>query len=379
MSRSAPSRDAAIYAAEAHAFYERKVGPPPHSGGGGAEFQTAQMALRLADAGLETAHIVYPVKDLAETPERLTVVMRAAYQGEGGPLAKLREARAIWRSLKEADARVNILRAYGLHLVVGAIFSKVHRRPWVMSGSNDLEFEPEKRSGPRAGRLYRWAISSADSIVGQTGQQREIAEREFPDVEDFDVIRSFAEPAEPAKGPFDAFLWASRVVDYKRPLEYVELARAFPEGRFRMVLVEMPDSPPDMMAELRAAGEELDNLEILDAMPRAGILELMEKTVAVVVTSEYEGMPNVFLEAWARGIPVLTLSFDPDERVASERLGISAKGSREAFADGARRLWTDSSARAELGERGREYVAANHYPEVIGRKWAEKLRPLLER
>ena len=377
MSRSEPSRDVAIYAAEAHAFYERKAGPPPHFGGGGAEFQTAQMALRLADSGLETAHIVYPVQDLAETPERLTVVARSAYQGEGGPLAKLREARAIWKSLREADARVNILRAYGLHLVVGAIYSKLHRRPWVMSGSNDLEFMPEKRSGPRVGRLYRWAIGSADSIVTQTAQQGEIAEREFPDVEDFDVIRSFAEPAEPAAGPFESFLWAGRVVDYKRPLEYVELARAFPDATFRMVLVEMPDSPPEIMAALHAAGEELDNLEVLGAMPREGILELMESTIAVVVTSEYEGMPNVFLEAWARGIPVLTLSFDPDGRIEDDGLGISAGGSRTAMVDGARRLSSDPDVRRQMGERGRDYVAANHYPEVIGRKWADKLAPLL--
>ena len=162
MSRSEPSRDVAIYAAEAHAFYERKAGPPPHFGGGGAEFQTAQMALRLAESGLETAHIVYPVKDLAETPERLTVVARSDYQGEGGLLAKLREARAIWKSLREADARVNILRAYGLHLVVGAIYSKLHRRPWVMSGSNDLEFMPEKRSG----RAHRAPLPLGDRLGG---------------------------------------------------------------------------------------------------------------------------------------------------------------------------------------------------------------------
>ena len=379
MSRSGPSRDVAIYAAEAHAFYERKAGPPPHSGGGGAEFQTAQMALRLAESGLETAHIVYPVKDLAETPERLTVVARSEYQGEGGVLAKLREARAIWKSLREADARVNILRAYGLHLVVGAIFSKLHRRPWVMSGSNDLEFMPEKRSGPRAGRLYRWAIRSADSIVTQTSQQCEIAEREFPEVGDFDVIRSFAEPAEPAKGPAEAFLWAARIVDYKRPLEYTELARAFPEARVRMVVVEMPDSPPEIVADLHAAAADLDNLEMLEAMPRAGILELMETTTAVVVTSEYEGMPNVFLEAWAREIPVLTLSFDPDGLIESDGLGISAGDSREAFVEAARRLWEDPVLRRQMGARGREYVARTHYPEVIGRKWAEKLAPLVGR
>jgi hypothetical protein len=46
-------------------------------------------------------------------------------------------------------------------------------------------------------------------------------------------------------------------------------------------------------------------------------------------------MPNTFVEAWGHGVPVLTLSFDPDGVVDAYGLGIAARGSWERFVAGA--------------------------------------------
>jgi glycosyltransferase involved in cell wall biosynthesis len=103
----------------------------------------------------------------------------------------------------------------------------------------------------------------------------------------------------------------------------------------------------------------------------------MERSTAVVVTSEHEGMPNVFLEAWARGIPVISLHFDPDGRIAGEGLGLIADGSWEEFVAAVRRLWTDPELRRQIGERARRYVAREHSPEAVGKRWAAALREAL--
>jgi hypothetical protein len=69
-------------------------------------------------------------------------------------------------------------------------------------------------------------------------------------------------------------------------------------------------------------------------------------------------MPNVFLEAWAAGIPVISLHFDPDQRIADE--GHLSRRLRDELSRRAK--VTDPELRRQLGDRGREYVARVHSP-----------------
>ena len=102
---------------------------------------------------------------------------------------------------------------------------------------------------------------------------------------------------------------------------------------------------PDLVERVHRRGEQLPNVDVLAALPRAQLLDLVSRAVAVVKTSEVEGMPNTFLEAWARGVPVLTLNIDPGERIAEHGVGLLADGSQERFAELARRLWTEPALR----------------------------------
>jgi glycosyltransferase involved in cell wall biosynthesis len=162
-------------------------------------------------------------------------------------------------------------------------------------------------------------------------------------------------------------------------MSYVELARSIPEARFIMIPVITVDVDPREAAELRTAAGALSNLELRDPVPHAELGTLIESTVAVVNTSILEGMPNAFLEAWARGIPVLTLQFDPDDVVAREELGVSAQGSWDRFVQGARELWDGRSNRDGLARRLQAYVGETHSMEAVGAKWSALIRKVGQR
>jgi len=100
---------------------------------------------------------------------------------------------------------------------------------------------------------------------------------------------------------------------------------------------------------------------------------VIDRAVAVVNTSDFEGMPNVFLEGWTRGVPALALSHDPDGTIQRHRLGAFANGSPEKLVDLARRLWEQRSAQGVLAERCRRYIAERHSADVVAAQWQEAL------
>ncbi|MEK6326233.1 MAG: glycosyltransferase family 4 protein [Actinomycetota bacterium] len=380
----APRSDIAIYAPFAFHYYEDResYGDQPPRGGGGAELQTRLLAEVLARKGLRVAHIVYGRDRPITAPvPTLELVKRKPWPGRRGLLGKLLEGLRVWRSLGDADARVYVFRGGGAYLMVGVAFCLVRRRGLVLSASNDLDFIFDRPDRSRWGQvLYRAALRRSQCIVVQTTQQLELARGGLGAGARVELIPSFAEPmngAAPAPEP-EAFLWAARLVSYKLPLRYVELAQALPEARFWMVAPVTSETSEELLEQLTEAVGETPNLELMPNQWRENLLEMIGRSAAVVVTSSHEGMPNVFLEAWARGVPVISLHFDPDRRIADEGLGLFADGSWEEFVGAARKLWTEPELRRRMGDRGREYVARVHSPESVGERWAAALREALD-
>jgi glycosyltransferase involved in cell wall biosynthesis len=367
--RRARAHDVAIYAPSGALYYGRH-----RSWMGGAELQSTVLAHALKARGLRVAHIVYPVTE----PRRIeasapTLVERAEWQGDRR-LGGLAEAAAIWRSCLRADAKAYIVRGSGGHMIAAAAFCRAFRRRLIFSSSSDLDFDFARQDrNPGTLRFYKASLRLADVLVVQTDRQRELARRAFPDVDPV-VIPSFAEPAESVNGAARYFLWVDRLVEYKLPERYVELATALPDARFRMVAGVTEETPPGMAERIESAAGRLPNLELLPPRPRSQLLEEMEQAVAVVKTSRVEGMPNGFLEAWARGVPVLSLNVDPDSKIENNGIGVAAGGSMERFIDSAATLWGDPDVRKAIGERARQFVQEVHSPEAVTDRWAAVLK-----
>jgi glycosyltransferase involved in cell wall biosynthesis len=366
--------DVAIYTTSAATagLYDSAVGRS-----GGAERQMTLLARTLAAGGFDVAHIAYRPRDPVPLPDRLSLVHRGRYAGNrrfvGGPLEALR----IWRALEAADARVVVVRTASPAVGLVALFCRVRGRSMIFSSSGNLDFDSNKVPGRLDRALYRLGVRLATAVVVQSQDQAELARRAFPKLRRVERIASFAETAPPSDDGHrpDAFLWVGRLVGSKQPMRYVELARALPDARFIMIAVPQKTGPVGI-DDLRAAVKGVPNLELLDPLPHERLSELVAGAVAIVNSSTFEGMPNVFLEAWAHGVPALSLQFDPDNVIAAHGLGIVAGGSWEQFVAGARELWETRANREELSLRTRAYVVEVHSPVAVGARWSELIREL---
>jgi glycosyltransferase involved in cell wall biosynthesis len=366
--------DVAIYAPKAGDLYGRNRGA---EGGGGAELQTYFLATGLARRGVRVGHIVLTVDDPEAVEPGLTLVERedvAAGERFRVPL----EIREIWRSLSRADPAIVIVRGSGGYVIPIVAWSVAHRRQLIFATSSDLDFDLHRPDrNPLNLRAYGAAARRAARLVVQTEQQRRLAAKTFPRLP-ARVIPSFAETFPPSEATPEYFLWADRATEYKRPDAFLDLAAAVPEARFRMIPSLTRETTDELWGRIAERAASLPNVELLDRCSRPELLEQISVAVALVKTSEAEGMPNTFLESWARAVPVLSLSVDPDDRIATYGGGIVAGDDPDAFAAAAHRLSAEPGLRAELGARGRQFVVSHHSIEAVLDRWLEVIAELTE-
>ena len=336
--------------------------------------QMALLARGLVGLGARVAMVAYELDGKGHTHESIDgvdLVPRAAYQSPVGVRAKLTEASEIYANVAAADPGIVVTKCAVPATGLLAAATKLQRRRFVYASASAFDFDyGAMEAKQRNVALFHLGVRLADQIVVQNVEQRELCQRRFR--RSATVIKSIAEPAEQRTQEPEAFLWAGRVVGYKRPLEFIQLARVVPEATFWMVC--LPGwGGEGVMRKVRQAARTAPNLELFDPLPRHELMRLVERAVAVVNTSDLEGMPNTFIEGWARGVPALALAYDPDGLIQRHRMGGFAAGSPQRLASLARQLWESRQHQEEIALRCRRYVLSEHAPEIVHSQWFDAL------
>jgi glycosyltransferase involved in cell wall biosynthesis len=145
----------------------------------------------------------------------------------------------------------------------------------------------------------------------------------------------------------------------------IEIARRLPHRRF--VMIGGSAAPGERLRHgyfegIRDAAAKLPNVEFKGFMPLAEVESWFDRASVLVNTSVYEGMPNIFLQAWARGIPTVA-TVD----VGAESIYKKIKNEEEA-AEEIEQLVTDELHWARASARCREYFERSHSStEVLAR------------
>jgi glycosyltransferase involved in cell wall biosynthesis len=363
-------------------FYMPTIAPLLRPGSslppGGAETQVLLLTKQLARIGLRVALVAHLLPEgLPAEVDGVVIVPRPVYRPHSPLTGKIKEAFKIWHTLLRSNASVIVKRSYGVDVGLVALYARVTGRRFVYSSASVVDFAIEKLLLKRRDRaLFHLGLRLANEIVVQTEEQLPLCERRFG--RRAVLIKSIAEEVGPrtdAAGSLPSFLWIGRITNYKQPLAFVKLAQDRPEARFVMVGVPDPHSEDDLSLyrEVERTTRELTNLELLEPRPRAELVPLIDQAVAMVSTSDYEGMPNVLLEGWARGVPALVLTHDPGGVVERHDLGGFAAGSMKRFIMLAEEMWDTRHDQAELAERCRDYIRNAHASQTVARQWADVL------
>jgi glycosyltransferase involved in cell wall biosynthesis len=275
---------------------------------GGAEVQQAILARLLAAAGYRVSMICLDYGQPAAV-ELDGVQARKAFRNEDGlPVLRFLHPRlsTMWRRLREVDADIYYYRSVSMWLGVLAAFCRRHGKRLVYAGASDRDFVPGQGGQMRYARdrwLFRRGLQAADAIVAQNQAQLASCRATYGR-EALLIPSCYQLPGNSAHARRDCVLWVGMMHDNKRPELFLELARRLPQQR--CVMIGGPRQGADACFErVRAAAAALPNVQFKGFLPLAEVEHWFDRARVLVNTSTFEGMPNTFLQAWARGVPTV--------------------------------------------------------------------------
>jgi glycosyltransferase involved in cell wall biosynthesis len=327
---------------------------------GGIERQQALMAKWLAKRGHRVAMVTWDEGQSDGVHEGVEIFKLCRRQ-DGVP--GLRFFHPRWTSLNRALARANAPLYYyncgDLGLGQIARWTKAHGRTLVYSVAADVDCVEAlpALTNARERILYRQGLRLCDHIITQTRRQQQTLEQDFK--------RSSSVLSMPCEGYLhvtrapqqDAVVWVGRISHQKRLECLLDIAELLPHRRFE-VIGAPNSSDSDYAREMIERARKIPNVALLGRVPYREMGSVYARAAVLCSTSRYEGFPNVYLEAWSAGIPIVS-AFDPDDLIKRYQLGRVTLDARES-AEAIEQLMTDGALRAATGERARAFFREYH-------------------
>ncbi len=335
-----------------------------HLGVGGEPIQQTLIARALARRGYPVSMIVCDHGQQDALVIDGITVFKAHRPNEGVPLLRFAHPRwtSVMAALRRADADVYYTSCAGIGTAQLAITARRRGAGTVFRIASDTDCDPGRLLIPYwyGKRIYEWGLPRVSRILAQSGSQREAMRANYgldSQIAGMLVDRGRSDLAFEARARHG--LWVGNIRQLKRPDLMLELARRLPALQFEMAGGTQPRAEA-LYAEVRAAAAAMPNLEFAGPVPYASVGPLFEGSRVFVNTSDTEGFPNTYLQAWARGVPVVAF-FDPDGIIAREGLGHAATSFEDLQAAVAQ-LSTDPAAWAAASRRCVDFMI-REYPE----------------
>lgn len=345
-------------------------------GRGGAERQLVFMLRALKAAGIES-RVLCLTKGEPIEEEILALGIRVTWVG-ASRWRPIRLYRVI-QELRREPAHIVQSAHFYTNLYV-AVAARLLGMKSIGAVRNDLTSELKGHGVMGWGQLH---------LTGQLIANSELARRRAIDQgikpEQIEVVPNVVD-ANRANGQVNGngngaarILFAARLTDQKRPDRFLhalqKIAESRPNLNFRGMIVGDGPLRPRLEELADSLGLRPKYVEFLGEL--ADLKPAYEKSDLVVLTSDWEGTPNVLLEAMSRGLPVVATKVGGvPELVRNGENGFLVEADdASSVASSVIALLENPQLRISMGASGRQVALEKHSPQQL----AERLITVYEK
>ena len=252
--------------------------------------------------------------------------------------------------------------------------AKINRVSTIFHAAFDSDVEPRKALflRPRWWPLYAWGLSRTDRIfVQHSGQLARLKPRwqskayVLPKVCILPGVLGDQVNVKPHTEREKYVAWVAMLRQHKRPDVLVEIARKAPDIRFVVCGGPTTFNSPSgygerVVRELRTT----PNIEYLGQVAPEKAQQVIAGAAVFLSTSDGEGFPNTFTQAWSAGTPVVSLRLDPDHLIERVGMGTVSENVDSVIAD-INSLVASPQRREEIAMRARKFVVENYSASAV--------------
>ena len=340
---------------------------------GGAEVQQTILARALRPRGYRVSVLTrdpsHHLSLLAQrgTPDGVEIHVIPPENGRG--IRGLRRIHPrltdIVRRLRDIDPDVVYFRCASGLLAACVWYARRYGKRVIFAAAHDDDFLAGRIFGleRRELWLFRGSLRWCHAILVQNRAQWKLLKDRF-NREGVVIPNCFEERQSLAGDAAGPVLWVGTVKPAKRPELFVELAASVPGRRFVMIGGAVGGTRADVeyARGIETRAREVSNLDFVGFVPFANVGSYFDGAGVLVNTSDSEGFPNTFLQAWIRGIP--TLSFVAPV-TNDESTGTIVCRTFADMRDGLAKLLNTSEAWYEASSRARDHFARFHSVEAV--------------
>lgn len=305
--------------------------------GGGAELQISLLAKALALQGHEVV-IVDPFLSKSFVSEEGIVLVNVPDWNEG-----VRGIRLFWcripslkKIFREQKADYYYIRTRSfLHLIPFLVAKKINSKIIIATSSSldVLSFWEKLKHEykPKFNFLkiltlcipndivFNYLLKNSDYVLLQhSGQAADLVSVKgkvavFPNIFDFRILPKINNSSK------DYFIHPGALNMLKGTKNLKQLINML-DKKIPIVIVGQPTDKKSK--KIYEQLKTMENIALTGRLSHIETIQLIANARALINTSNYEGFPNIFLEAWASGVPVISLKINPGNIFNKYSLGI---------------------------------------------------------
>ena len=266
-------------------------------------------------------------------------------------------------AIKKTHSHLIIFRGADRRTFPIALASKLLKTKFLFFAASDVNFVPGKEliHGVKFNRkLYQKSIRYIPYIVAQNSYQQQTLLENYrktclvlPNIwlgNETNIVSS--------EKSIDV-IWVANFRRLKRAEWMVEAAKNNPHLRF--ALIGRPSSNLNYYKQIEQECSELENVSFYGPLGFDHVNALVAQSRLLACTSEFEGFPNTFLQAWAYSIPVVS-TVDPSNVIERNNLGKVVKDEVQ-FNDAIMHLLNHKEDYDGICKKINEYFLSHHSPE----------------